>query len=181
MTSRVTMVCHGMTAATRRAAFPADEPLERTPSLQAPPADLAVCSPATRCRQTAAALGLEPVIDERLRDCDYGRWTGLTLDEVSATELGAVEAWLSDPAASPHGGESIVDMVARVGAWLDGLPPGRVVAITHAAVIKAAIVHAIRANPESFWRIDVPPLSRVELTGPVWRLRFQDAFSFGPP
>jgi broad specificity phosphatase PhoE len=72
-------------------------------------------------------------------------------------------------------------MVARVGAWLDGLPPGRVVAITHAAVIKAAIVHAIRANPESFWRIDVPPLSRVELTGPVWRLRFQDAFSFGPP
>jgi broad specificity phosphatase PhoE len=171
MTSRVTMVCHGMTGATRRAAFPADEPLERTPPQDPMTADLAVCSPATRCRQTAETLGIDPVIDERLRECDYGRWVGRTLDELAATEPGAVEEWLSDPAATPHGGESIVDILARVGDWLAGLPSGRIVAVTHASVIKAAIVRAIGAKPESFWRIDVPPLSRVELSGPVWRLR----------
>lgn len=171
MTSRVTMVCHGATSATRSTAFPADEPLERTPSLDPLPADLAVSSPATRCLQTAVALGLTPTTDDRLRDCDYGRWTGLTLAELSSTEPANVEAWLTDPSAAPHGGESIVDLLARVGGWLDSLPDGRTVAVTHPSVIKAAIVHAIRATPESFWRIDIGPLDRVALSGPVWRLR----------
>jgi hypothetical protein len=40
-------------------------------------------------------------------------------------------------------------------------------------VIKAAIVHAIKATPESFWRIDIAPLSRTVLSGTAddWRLR----------
>jgi broad specificity phosphatase PhoE len=37
--------------------------------------------------------------------------------------------------------------------------------ITHAAVIRAAIVHAIEATPQSFWRIDVAPLSCTRLSG----------------
>jgi len=45
--------------------------------------------------------------------------------------------------------------------------------VTHAAVIRAAIIHAIHATPESFWRIDVPPLSRTSLSASNagWRLR----------
>jgi broad specificity phosphatase PhoE len=37
--------------------------------------------------------------------------------------------------------------------------------VTHAAVIRAAIVHAIEATPQSFWRIDVAPLSCTLLSG----------------
>jgi hypothetical protein len=35
------------------------------------------------------------------------------------------------------------------------------------------VVHAIRATPASFWRIDVPPLSRTVLSGrpSSWTLR----------
>jgi broad specificity phosphatase PhoE len=42
---------------------------------------------------------------------------------------------------------------------------GKTVAITHASVIRAAIVHTIEANPRSFWRIDVAPLSVTALSG----------------
>jgi broad specificity phosphatase PhoE len=40
-----------------------------------------------------------------------------------------------------------------------------VVAVTHPAVIRAAIILALDAKPLSFWRIDIPPLYRVRLRG----------------
>ncbi|MFC4857723.1 histidine phosphatase family protein [Actinophytocola glycyrrhizae] len=176
MTTRLVLVCHGATSATRRAAFPADEPLEHPAPVPDPPrADLVLCAPHTRCRQTAAALGLTPHQDDGLRDRDYGAWRGRTLDEVTASDPAAVHAWLTDPAAAPHGGESTQDLLARVGGWLDALPRDhhRIVAITTPAVIKAAVVRAIAGTPASFWRIDVPPLSRTELSGRAmsWTLR----------
>jgi broad specificity phosphatase PhoE len=83
--------------------------------------------------------------------------------------------WLSDTAASPHGGESVEGLLARVTNWLNvaGQQQGRKVAVTHPAVIRAAIVVAIEANPLSFWRIDIAPLSVVELSsnGRRWTLR----------
>jgi broad specificity phosphatase PhoE len=47
------------------------------------------------------------------------------------------------------------------------------VAITHPAVVRAAIVHALGAPPAAFWRIDVAPLSRTDLSGRDgrWNLR----------
>lgn len=102
-----------------------------------------------------------------LRDCDYGRWAGRAFNDVQAQEPDAIAEWLRDPAAAPHGGESILELIARVARWLDlqCAAPERTVAITHAAVIRAAILHAIEAPPQSFWRIDVAPLSLARLSG----------------
>ena len=177
MTTRLVLVCHAATAATRRAAFPDGEPVEAPlGALPDPPrADLALCGPAVSCTQTAAALGLLAEPDDGLRDCDYGTWRGRTLDDLVAAEPAAVHAWLTEPAAAPHGGESTQDLLARAGAWLDALPHDhrRIVAVTHPAVVKAVVVHAILATPASFWRIDVPPLSRTVLSGgpSSWTLR----------
>jgi len=179
---RLTLLCHASTAATTKTRFPADEPLEdrgRARAAAAAPAlagtDRLWCGPTRRCRETAAALGRDAVVVPALDDWDVGRWRGLALDDVEAAEPEAVMAWLTDPAANPHGGESVEDLLARVGRWLDGLgaESPRVVAVTHAAVIRAAVVHALGARPESFWRIDVPPLSRTELRGRDgrWTLR----------
>lgn len=167
MTSRVLLISHAATSATRHTAFPGDEPLAIIGSTDPVPRHrLAVSGPEKRCRQTAAMLGLEANVERRLRDCDYGRWVGRTLDDLSAAEPDAVQEWLSDPASAPHGGESIVDLIARVSAWLDEqTEPGRVVAVTHPSVIRAAITHAVRGTPESFWRIDIAPLVRAGLTG----------------
>jgi broad specificity phosphatase PhoE len=175
MTTRLVLICHAATAATKRAAFPLDEPIADPPAPQPERADVVLCGPAERCRQTAAALGLDATVDDRLRDCDFARWAGRTLDELTSAEPAAVHEWLTDPAAAPHGGESTMDVLARAGAWLDELPRdhARIVAVTHPAVIKAAVVHAILATPQSFWRLDVPPLSRTVLSGrpATWTLR----------
>ena len=166
MTTRVELICHAATAATRHTAFPGDEPLPVTGTAgPLPRVHIALSGPELRCRQTAAMLGLEPEIDERLRECDYGSWRGRTLAELTDAEPDAVQAWLTDPAAALHGGESIVDLITRVGAWLGELPDTRqrIAAVTHPSVIRAVLVHVLRAVPESFWRIDIAPLSRTSL------------------
>ena len=175
MTSRLVLICHAATSATRRAAFPVDEPIEAAPPPTPPRADVCVTAPEARCRQTADALGLTATIDDALRDCDYGDWRGHTLDDIAAAHPDAVSRWLTDPATAPPGGESTMDLLGRVAAWVDALPHdhNKIVAITHPSVIKAAVVHAILATPQSFWRLDVPPLSRTVLSGRpgTWTLR----------
>jgi broad specificity phosphatase PhoE len=180
--TRLILVSHAPTTATRAAAFPVDEPLDPHGLADATAAagalrrvDTVLCAPARRCTQTAAALGLRPTIDEGLRDGDLGRWAGRTLDDVAGTEPEAVAAWLGDPGSAPHGGESLHDLLARAGGWLDDVPAGArsVVAVTHPMLIRAIIVTAIAATPASFWRIDVSPLTQTTLSGGPhrWSLR----------
>jgi broad specificity phosphatase PhoE len=132
-------------------------------------------SPARRARETAAALNLTAVVDERLRECDYGRWTGLKFSQVLLREPRKLVRWMRDPSTAPHGGESIPQVLERVAAWLreQEREPGHTVAVTHSSVIRAAIVHVIQAQLPAFWRIDVTPLSRTELrtNGRRWVLR----------
>lgn len=134
-------------------------------------------SPAVRARETAAALGLSPTVDERLKDCDFGRWAGLRFNQLIVREPLAFVAWVRNPSQAPHGGETIPQVMARVADWIDergrSKGGGHMVAITHASVIRAAILHVIQAQLPSFWRIDVLPLSRTELrtNGRRWVFR----------
>jgi broad specificity phosphatase PhoE len=181
MTPRLTLICHAATPALRAADFPLDEPLDDK-GLAAAKAlagqilrpGLVFSSPLLRARQTAQAMGLAAVPLESLRECDYGRWGGRPLEEVAANEPQAVAAWAGDPDAAPHGGESVSALIQRVGAWLDSTEfAGHTVAVTHASVVRAAIVHALGAEPRSFWRIEAGPLSRAELRPSTrgWSLR----------
>lgn len=174
------MICHGSTKAWRRAHFPADEPLDRQGLAGAGEAAAAMpfvrpalTSPARSARQTAAALGLAALPDDSLADCDYGRWSGQALADVAAVEPEAVAAWLARPDAAPHGGESLLALIDRTAAWLTARTERRLVAVTHPAVLRAALVHVLGAPAAAFWRIDVAPLSTVELRsdGRRWQLR----------
>jgi broad specificity phosphatase PhoE len=174
MTTRLKLLCHASTSAVRTSTFPADEPLDDQgrQKLAAFPDtlrhnDRALTSPALRARQTAEALGLTATIAPELRDCDYGQWTGRTFEDVQAQEPQAMADWIGNPDATPHGGESVTTLIARVSSWLDAqsATPGSVVAVTHASVMRAAIVCALRATPRSFWHIDIAPLSLVRLSG----------------
>jgi broad specificity phosphatase PhoE len=132
------------------------------------PAGRLYVSPTRRCRRTAEALGIDAEPLAVLAPCATGRWQGRTLDEVAGEEPESVGAWLSDPASAPHGGETLAGLCLRVGAWLDGLAAeaaGRVVAVAEPDVVRAAAVHALGAEPQSFWRLDVRPLSVTELSG----------------
>jgi broad specificity phosphatase PhoE len=174
MTARLTLICHGSTAALRAAAFPTDEPLDRHGKASAaklagslPSVDQCWTGPELRTRQTAEALRLSANIQPMLRDCDYGRWAGKTFAQIAANEGDAAHSWLGDPAATPHGGESILELMRRVADWLadENTRHQRSLAVTHPAIVRAAIVVIMAAPAQSFWRIDVRPLSVTRLSG----------------
>jgi broad specificity phosphatase PhoE len=182
MSVRLTLICHASTKAVRAVAFPVDEPLDPQGQAKASAlagtirrVDAAWTSPALCAMQTATALQLEARVDPALRDIDLGGWAGRSFADVQDTEPDAVAAWIGQSDAAPHGGESVIALLGRVGGWLDTLArvDGRVVAVTHQAVMRAAIVLAIDAKPLSFWRIDVGPLCRVRFRGGMghWTLR----------
>ncbi|MCX2929006.1 histidine phosphatase family protein [Mycobacterium sp. CVI_P3] len=174
---RLTLVSHAMTDAMAVGRFPVDEELNalgrrQLDELDVGTADMALCGPEVRARQSAELLGLRARVDARLADLDCGRWRGMGLDMV---EPDLLTLWLTEPARGPHGGESIVEMITRVRGWLADISrtPGRTVAVTHPAVIRAVILNALDAPPKSFWRVDVAPASCTTLhfRGMAWTLR----------
>jgi len=161
--AKLTLISHGMTAALRAGRCAVDEPLEDAARVAAEHATGGVPRPARtlcdltlRTTQTAHALGLDPTPEPALADLDLGAWTGQALTDLPAGELAA---WICHPARAPHGGESTLDLIDRARSWLHATAelPGRTIAITHPAVIRAALIVALNASPDSFWRIDVPP------------------------
>ncbi|MFY0728999.1 histidine phosphatase family protein [Pseudomonas sp. NFX15] len=177
--TRLTLICHARTVAQKLARFALDEPLEMdwqalrlsrcnqfkgTPRL--------VCGPELRTRQTAGLFGSAPQIIDALKDCNFGRWNGEHIATLQKTEAQALQQWLEDPALAPHGGESLLQLGERVGAWLTTLQstPGHIVAITHPFIIRAALTHVLQGASSA--QIDVEPLSAVELRfHGRWRLR----------
>ena len=123
--------------------------------------------------QTAAAWGAEPQLVEALRDCDYGAWRGQSLEALQATAAQDLAAWLTDPAAAPHGGESQAQLCERVGTWLDAFDEdGHFIVVSHPAVLRAAALHVLQADAAAFNAIDVEPLGVLRLVrNGRWRLR----------
>jgi broad specificity phosphatase PhoE len=178
MTARLDLLAHGASAATRAARFPDDEALEASAlgaleSLrgQLRPYAQVLTSPTRAARETAAALGFDAKVEMALDDCDYGRWRGLASKDVAEREPDGFAAWLQDPGSAPHGGESLAVLIERVGDWLTQAlaRDGATLAVTHAAVVRAAIVNALGAGPSAFARIDVAPLSIARLSGQAGR------------
>ncbi|MEM5437757.1 histidine phosphatase family protein [Paraburkholderia diazotrophica] len=177
MRARLLLISHPATAAQRKGAFPADEPLDargiaETGRFRASnetllnAVDSTLSSPAACALDTARALGLDAAIAPDLVDIDYGRWRGKRLSELANEEPEALEAWTRNPSAAPHGGESFDALMLRVGRWLDAFErerDGTTLAITHAPVIRAALLHVLRAPSDAFARMEIAPLSIVEL------------------
>ncbi|MFF0160621.1 histidine phosphatase family protein [Streptomyces sp. NPDC005263] len=182
MTSRVTFVSPAMSASMRQARFDDGGSIDTGGAARArafagslPAAARVVVSPTVRCRETAAALGLDGAEAAELSALDVGRWRGLTLAEVGAGEPEAVARWLADPASAPHGGESVHDMCGRVTGWLTASQDtdGRTLAVVEPEVVRAAVVHVLGAPSAAFWRLDVPPLTATTISGRHgrWNLR----------
>lgn len=180
---RLVLLAHAETAATRAASFPADEGLtprgrDRAERLRhdLPHAAKVWRSPALAAAETADALGWQAaVVAPALADLDHGRWRGRPITDVAAAEPHGLAAWRADPAFAEHGGESLAAMLARVGTWLSERVDagGCELAITHAAVVRCAVLFALDAGARSFWLVDAAPLTRVELSsdGRRWSLR----------
>ncbi|MDP4503751.1 histidine phosphatase family protein [Nonomuraea turcica] len=164
-------VRHASTPGMRAARFPADEDADRADLIRAASlagrlgnASVAWVSPAPAAAQTAAALGWEPRPVAALAEADHGRWRGLPYSRIAETEAEALAAWLADPDAAPHGGESLALVASRVAGWLESVRDQHdLVAVCDAGVIRAALGHALGLDPSRAARFDLAPLSTTRL------------------
>jgi broad specificity phosphatase PhoE len=177
MPVRLLLVSHAATPAMREGRFPGAPPdgtsLDSRGEVEARAAreqvirreaGRALASPAAAAGDTARALGLDAASEAALADMDYGRWHGRALKDLAREEPDALAAWCRDPDAAPHGGESFGGLVRRVAHWLDSLDEDAdLIAISHAAVLRAALIHALDVPLVSFSRIEIVPLAVIEL------------------
>ena len=123
-------------------------------------------SPLERARQTAAAtaelLGLDPVLEPGLLECDFGDWTGAELARLTVRPEWATVQQAPSTFRFPNG-ESFAQMQQRIVGALDVLRTrhreGVVVCFSHADPIKAALVYALGVHLDLFQRIVVSPCS----------------------
>ena len=140
-------------------------------------------SPLSRTRRTAQAifaaghpavpLAVEPDVIEQ----SLGDWQGLPHADLPARlEYGAHAFWPLRASENPPGGESLIQVIARIGATLDRLADQHagedVVIVSHGGAIRAALAHAIGSDPDVVLHFSVQNLSltRLEHHPEGWRV-----------
>lgn len=106
-------------------------------------------SPALRCRQTCAAMGLAPEFLPDLWEQDFGAW-----EQDGIPDLGILPPERL-AAQRPPQGESFLDMAARVQPLL-ARATGTTAIVAHAGTVRAALALAVGPGALSF---SVAPLS----------------------
>ncbi len=166
---RILAVRHGQTEwnLSGRNQGHADIPLDATGMAQAE--DLAAalreeefdaiyCSPMQRAIQTLPHLrprvGLEPILDDRLKERNYGLWEGVTQDDAKRTHPELFETYHADPTVlSPPEGESGIDVFCRVGYFVHDLlakhSRGNVLVVSHGGTLSAFLAVMIGGMPST--------------------------------
>jgi probable phosphomutase (TIGR03848 family) len=115
----------------------------------------------------ASALGVSPVVEERLVEVDYGDWTGRQISELVEEPLWSVVQQQPSAAVFP-GGEGLAQVQARAVAAVREHDRRLAaehgadvlwVACTHGDVIKAVLADALGTHLDSFQRITADPAS----------------------
>lgn len=129
------------------------------------------CSPLGRAVATmapvAAAIGIAPTTDDRLRELDFGVAEGRTLGELRADDPELVQRFLADPARHHFpGGEPPEHAARRAVTALADLaaadPAGRVLVVAHNTLIRL-VTCAVLGLPLAGYRRRLPALAPAAL------------------
>jgi broad specificity phosphatase PhoE len=139
-------------------------------------AEIVITSDLTRAVATAepiaAALGVEPELDPRLRERAFGRLEGLPA--VGGAGIGVRGGVVVDPDARPAGGESLRELCGRAAQVIEDLvrrAPSAAVLVTHGGFVRAAHVVLSGAQLEGASWGEVPNASVFEVRLDAGRLR----------
>ena len=118
-------------------------------------------SPSRRTLESAAQRPIDtpaPVVDERLREIDFGVFEGLTYDEISLRHPQKYGEWMTRPTdvAFPDG-EDFAALSARVREVLEEIlrkhSGETVVTVSHAGPNRVALAHALGLDPRGIFRL----------------------------
>jgi broad specificity phosphatase PhoE len=142
-----------------------------------------VVTPLQRTRHTAEAIfaaghpAQELAVEPGLAEQHLGAWQGISHEELTRRLRDPPHPfWPHGAEERPPGGESIADVIARVGPVIEGWAAreaGRdVVIVAHGGTIRAAVAHAMGLSPHQALMLSVKNLSltRIERHGADWRV-----------
>ena len=193
MATQLHFLSHAPTAAQRAFRFPADEGISPLNKQSVSHLKETIgryrtiwTSPERRSSETADALGFAATSDTELAAWSSGMWAGKTAAWVAEHDAKGFERWRRRPDAAPEGGESLNHLLNRVSDWMEAQVKtrGRALIIADASVIRAGAIHALGCGWETFWRMDISPLSLTMLnhSNGKWRLRtLNNTFSVKGP
>lgn len=110
-------------------------------------------SPLVRAIETARTVvsGVNPIIDERLIEMDYGPYEGADLTNLSPELKHFFSDFVYNP--TPNGMEPLSSVVLRVGAFLDDIKglQGNILLATHAIAMKGILEYLTPTSNGSYW------------------------------
>ncbi len=144
--------------------------------------DAVYSSDLQRAVQTARiALPGQPLhTDPRLREFNFGEYEGLTVPQMQAHP--AFNHWQLDPWRHHiPGGDRLGDVAARMRAWADELPDGRVIAFSHSIAIRTLLVDLFSIPLEVQPDYPIPYRERIRNTEVVTIRREEGRWSRSSP
>ena len=190
----ILFVRHGHTGATEQGILYTDPTAELTAAgrqqaldaghwLQEQSIDLLRSSSSKRVSTTAEIvasvirLPLETIND--LNEWNVGDWEGRAYIDIKAEDPQLYKAWVNDPIFNkPPGGESIADVCLRTESKLQELIEAhagkKIALVTHAGIIRSAIVKALEMEVRNFWRVVIPvgSISRIDYSASFAALQY---------
>ena len=124
------------------------------------------CSPLLRARQSMARLGelcqtaLAGVVDERLREIDFGRWEMKSLAEIAQMDGALIPRWTEYNGFVFPEGEPLAAFCARVASVLAELRASahrEIAVVSHGGVIRTLICLALGLSPKNYLLFEVQP------------------------
>jgi broad specificity phosphatase PhoE len=103
-------------------------------------------------------------VDERFVELDYGELDGI---KVSNVPPGMFGQWSRDATWRPPGGETLVELTARVVDACEELAPAAaredIVVVSHLSPIKAAVTWALAGGPDLSWHLSLSVASITQI------------------
>lgn len=130
-----------------------------------PSPELVVHSDLVRTQETAEqmskSLSKPARPDSRLREISFGDWERVSMSELESYSPQEVAAWRGSVSKKPPGGESILELEARVLRSLDDLinefRGGAVVLVAHMMPLRAIAKRALGAPESAHWSLQFAP------------------------
>jgi len=120
-------------------------------------------SPSRRAVESAAPLaavhGLTAIVDEALREIDFGDFEGQSYDEIERTHPELYRQWMKTPTLVQFpGGESYTRLRVRALAAMDAIRArnagATVAVVSHGGVLRALLADCLSMPDEAIFRLD---------------------------
>ena len=123
--------------------------------------DKILISPMLRCRQTCDIVLPDTAVtySDNLREVDFGRWEGLTFEQIAKQDPEIVTEWADGaPGFTFPDGESVASFgkrIKKIATELSQMQGEKILVVSHGGVIRVLLCHFLGIDPHNYLMFQV--------------------------